>query len=1019
MKCKNNYLRSLFATLIFFSLIAGVFSTATTSSRSPHLSSETPRNDQGQSEPVVPRETGKTRQTQSYDSLPMSFEANYGQTNSRVKFLSRTGGFNVFLSPTEAVLVTRRGVGSPGKPQSQIGKTSSLRPLRANAPASVLRMRLVAVSAETKISGLDELPGKTNYLIGNDPRAWRQQIPTYAKVKCQEVYPGVDLVYYGNQRQLEYDFVVAPGSDPAIIRLEFIGAQKIGVDSAGDLVLHTGDGEIRQQKPIIYQDIDGLKQKISGGYVLTAHNQVGFELGSYDAARPLIIDPTLVYSTYLGGSGGDIGNGIAVDAFGNAYITGSTDSINFPTQPGAFRFTISGGVDAFVTKINPTGTALVYSTYLGGGSFDEGQGIALDSGQNAYVTGSTSSADFPTLNALQSTLRGGGDAFTTKLNPTGSALIYSTYLGGAKFENNVLFGKGAIAADNSGNAYVAGFTDSLDFPVTPSAFQSSFGGTLDAFVTKLNTAASGTAALAYSTYLGGSNFEDAHGIAVDSFGNAYVTGFLRSTDFKTTTGAFQPAKGAGGVVASDAYLVKLNTAAFGAASLTYSTYLGGSGSDGGDAIAIDASGNAYLTGFTQSPDFPHTSTAFQTSLKGMEDAFVTKLSPRGAGPADLVYSTYIGGEAFFGGLDFGKGIAVDSSGDAYVTGFTGSTDFPLQDPLQASRRGLTDAFVAKLNATGSALVYSSYLGGDAEENGIQNLTTGEVAVEAGAIAVDSSGSAYVTGWTRSGNFRVTSGALLTAYQGGVFDAFVAKISSPRGPCLSLLERITVPVDGSTVFSKSVLEAGITYRLRASGSFFIGGPGFADAEYAFNGSLLTVIDHCFGLPSEVDIGIGVDDALVDDVKSPFWGAFNPSHVYQADVLGLSERIALNYHDCFYPDNSGFLTVEVFRLDDFDTCLTDDTTGDVLRFNSRTGGYSFSKAGPGGVTITGSGTARLADTAGCSLRLTDTDSGTNAFAIDLRALVDLCRRSGSATIKLVPGETFTITDSNIDDSLCICR
>ncbi|MBI2829078.1 MAG: SBBP repeat-containing protein, partial [Acidobacteria bacterium] len=469
---------------------------------------------------------------------------------------------------------------------------------------------------------------------------------SYARVRYESVYPGVDLVYYGNQRQLEYDFVVAPGADPGAIKLAFEGARSIERDASGNLILRTAGGDLRMHKPVVYQEVGGVKRLIPGRYVVASKQQVGFHVAAYDRSKPLVIDPVLVYSTFLGGSGNDFGFRIAVDSAGNAYVTGGTDSTNFP-GPGGIAAPKLGssakgaGGDVFVTKLNPAGTALVYSTYLGGSGNDGGIGIAVDSAGNAYVTGTTNSADFPTtLGAFDVTFNGVQDVFVTKLNPAGSALVYSTYLGGSGFER-----PNGIAVDSAGNAYVMGRTTStistnplLNFPTTAGAFQTIAPGgdafnPQDVFVTKLNPAGS---ALVYSTFLGGNRNDEGVGMAVDSAGNAYVTGFTTSTNFPTTAGAFAGTLGG----PQDAFVTKLDAAG---SDLVYSTYLGGSGGSLGIGIAVDSAGNAYVTGQAFS-NFPTTASAFQATqptctplppplsfLSCSVDAFVAKIDPSQSG----------------------------------------------------------------------------------------------------------------------------------------------------------------------------------------------------------------------------------------------------------------------------------------------------------------------------------------------------------------------------------------------------
>ncbi len=711
----------------------------------------------------------QSRLAASYGKLPLSFERNAGQTDASVRFLSRGPGYALFLTGNEAVLsLERRSHPHTKTPQTKTPGLASLfdrpqGPKPIPAPAA-FRMTLAGANPKATVTGLDELPGKSNYFIGNDPAKWRTNVPTYAKVKYQNVYRGIDLVYYGNPQQLEYDFVVAPGADPKAISLDVAAIrssadggrrapgvdQKRRIDANGDLVIRAGEDEVRLHKPVVYQAAvnqgaeGSARHFVDGHYVLKGDNRVSFEVASYDPGKTLVIDPVLVYSTYLGGSGGDLGQGIAVDSSGNAYVTGDTFSTNFPTA-NPLQAVYGGGLnqgDAFVAKLNPAGSALVYSTYLGGSCQDSGQGIAVDSSGNAYVTGGTFSTDFPTASPLQAVFGGGlSDGFVAKLNPTGSALVYSTYLGGSGDDSGY-----GIAVDSTGNAYVTGETDSTNFP-TSRPLQASSGGGSDAFVAKLN---SGGSALVYSTYLGGSSQDFGQGIAVDSAGNAYVSGVTNSTDFPTAS-PLQAVFG-GGVDYGDAFVAKLNPTG---SALVYSTYLGGSSDDEGHGIAVDSAGNAYVSGGTFSTDFP-TASPLQASFGGDEDAFVAKLNPTGSA---LVYCTYLGGS----GGEFGLGIAVDSSGNAYVSGFTDSTNFPTANPLQAVHGGSQDAFVAKLNPGGSALVYSTYLGGSSVEEGE-------------GIAVDSAGNAYVAGYTQSTNFP-TANPLQAVYGGGETDAFVTKIGA--------------------------------------------------------------------------------------------------------------------------------------------------------------------------------------------------------------------------------------------------
>jgi hypothetical protein len=640
---------------------------------------------------TITRETAKLQLTQAYAALPLRFEANHGQTDAQVKFLSRARGSVLFLTSTEAVLALQQpgpakaeppgrldAAGSAEAPKEALaGRGTSLYGphLGGDAAPAVLRMKLVGGNPSPRVLGLDELPGKSNYFIGSDPKAWRTNVPIYAKVKYEDVYPGVDLVYYGRERHLEYDFVLAPGADPRAIKLGLAGADRLAIDRQGDVVVHAKGAELRLRKPLVYQETSGMRQTIPGRYVLKGKDQVAFQVRAYDVTRPLVIDPVLSYSTYLGGSAYDVGYGIAVDGTGNAYVTGYTTSTNFPTANPLQPTYAGGSGDAFVAKLNPSGSALVYSTYLGGSGRDYGNSIAVDGSGNAYVTG-PAGPNFPTTaNGFQPAHAGGtDDAFVAKLDPSGSALVYSTYLGGSSGD-----GGAAIAVDGSANAYVAGWAYSADFPKA-NAIQASFGGAHDAFVAKLNATGS---ALVYSTHLGGSGGEAGTGIAVDGSGNAYVTGYAHP-GFPTVN-PLQAAFG-GGIL--DAFVAKLNAAG---SALVYSTYLGGSSYDQGYKITADGAGNAYVTGYTQSSDFPVAS-PLQAASGGGRDAFVAKLNASGSA---LVYSTYLGGS----GEDSGQRIALDTLGNAYVSGDTNSPNFPTTaGSLQTTSGGGQDAFVAKLGS---------------------------------------------------------------------------------------------------------------------------------------------------------------------------------------------------------------------------------------------------------------------------------------------------------------------------------
>ena len=705
--------------------------------------------------------SNKVNVAKHYGQLPLAFEPALPGSNKEVKFLARGNGYALFLENHEAVLE-----------------------LRGNSKASAMvRMELAGANTAPDFSALEQLPGKSNYFIGNNPEDWHTNIPQYRKVLERNVYRGVNLVYYGTQGQLEYDFDVAPGTDPSVIHLAFQGARDVQIDTQGELHVNTAAGEVRLRKPVAYQEIAGSKQPVPVGYVLKNKNSVAFQVAEYDPRNPLVIDPILIYSTYLGGNNIDTSNSIAVAPDNTAFIAGATFSADFPT---AHPLQANDGgnpdfpQDAFVAKISADGSTLLYSTYLGGENQDAANGIAVDSFGDAFVTGYTLSPHFPVLPGSFETLCGGdgecgakftggpivSNGFVTKLNPAGSGILYSTFYG--QFQNV----KGqAIAVDANGNAYITGTTSAnfasfATFPITPTAFQPAFcnsctnplNASVNAFIGVLD--ATGTSAL-YSSYLGGEIEDVGYGIAVDNNANAYLTGLTYSaTNFPLTPGALQSTYGGSG----DAFVAKVNTVGSGAASLVFSTYLGGAGLDQGNAIALDSAGNVYIAGLTNSAAFGFTPAGtFQTAYAGEGDAFVTKLTTAGA----LTYFTYLGGTH----ADSATGIAVDSTDSVYVTGTTASVDFPTAGAVfqPAYGGGNTDSFVAKLNSAGAALVYSSYLGGTNAE-----LATG--------IAVDTSGSAYITGQTCSNDFPLANP--LQAVPGGNCDAYIAKVSILDGFALN-------------------------------------------------------------------------------------------------------------------------------------------------------------------------------------------------------------------------------------------
>jgi beta-propeller repeat-containing protein len=670
--------------------------------------------------------------------LPVSFEENHGQVDSQVRYLAHAGHGTIYFTSAETVLALSSHE-SQKKPE-----------------LSVLRLKWIGANPHAQMTAEHPLPGRINYLIGRDPSQWHTGVPTYGRVRYRGLFPGVDAVFYGKEGEIEYDLVLAPGVNPAKISFALDGSSSLQIANNGDLVLKLQNAEVRQSKPIVYQEYNGVRRLLSAHYVIHRDQTVSYEVAGLDRKLPLVIDPRLSYSTYIGSNTLDTVESVAVDQFGSAYLTGST-VFGFPTKNPVQGNQL--GTDAFVTKLSPNGGSLIYSTILGGSLSDFGIAIAVDRFGSAYIGGDTNSTDFPTTPGAFEPPAGSIDAsngFITKLSPGGSAFAYSFLLGGN--DGDQIRG---LALDSQHRIYVTGFTCSTNFPVK-NAFQpvthsqNCADGGGDAFVTRVNS--TGTA-LDYSTYLNGALESAGNGIAVDSTFHAYVTGETESPDFPTTPGAFQRTLKAKVIPQdphdlnqSNAFVTKFSADG---RSLVYSTYLGGTANDVAEAIALDPDGRAFVTGNATSADFPVTAGAFQKTLRGGNDVFVTKFQLGGGG---LFYSTFLGGS----GSEGGSSIAVDSLGRAYVAGGTSSTDFPVLSPIQAHLGGAQDAFVTKLSATGNALFFSTYLGGTADD-------------VANSIRLDSNGNAFVGGATESTNFPTTPGAFSRTKKQST-DGWVAKIT---------------------------------------------------------------------------------------------------------------------------------------------------------------------------------------------------------------------------------------------------
>jgi Calx-beta domain-containing protein/beta-propeller repeat-containing protein len=717
--------------------------------------------------------------------LPMGFEPNQGQAEAPVKFLARGRDYGLFLTATEAVLVL-----APAEP----GRPGARRPALVAPeapPAAVVRMRWLGVDPQAVVTGEAPLPGRSHYFLGERGH-WRRDVPTFARVRYDDVYPGISLVFYGSERQLEWDFVVAPGADPGAIGFAIEGTDTLRVDG-GDLVLSTSAGEVRVRRPVIYQEVGGARVPVEGGYVVEGR-RVRFRVAAWDPARPLVIDPVLGYSTYLGGVSNDQGFGIAVDSTGSAYVTGSTISSNFPLSALPVQPTRAGVTDVFVAKLDPTGTTLVYSTFLGGSGDDAGNAIAVDAAGNAYVTGTTTSSNFPVLNPFQARTRGGNETFVTKLSPDGSALVYSTYLG----SNGDDFAFG-IALDAAANAYVTGSTSSTSFPNASAVVCQGITRTGDdAFVARVDATGS---TLGYCAFIGGAGTDVGNAIAADELGNVWVGGSTTSSDLPVVN-PFQAARGG----RTDGFVGRLDTSG----ALVYLTYLGGSGDDEVLAITTDVNGNAYVAGSTASADFP-TVLPLQPQLGGGTDAFVAKLNVAGSA---LTFSTFLGGA----GNDFANGVGVHPTDfTVYVAGSTNSLDFPVAAPIQPQRAGGFDAFVAKLNAAGTAFVYSTYLGGTGDDTAF-------------ALAVDGDGVAFLTGATRSAAFPT-----VVPVQGpaGLLDAFVTQIADANTIQFTLASYEVLETAGGILIS--VKRVGDTSAAATVEFATSDGTATAGSDYGTSGS----------------------------------------------------------------------------------------------------------------------------------------------------------------------------------------
>lgn len=928
-------------------------------------------------QPVALSSAAQQKVRAGFAALPLAFEPNEGQADPQVKYLARGTGYKLCLSASEAILAVRKpGDDSevrtmmadkrlgPARLRSLIQQHQRIRAQRQQV--AVVRMQMLGAGFTTAIAASGLQSGKINYFLGNDPSKWRSGVPLYSEVRYQNLYPGVDLTFHGSGQQLEFDYLVKAGANAATIALGFAGADQMSINSAGDLVLATSAGPVEIHRPAAYQNNHGSRQSVPARFEMKGVNRVSFALGPYDHNRALVIDPTVTYSTYFGGNLDDYGLGIATDASGNAYVAGATESSSIPGHTGG---TDNGSFDIFVTKINSAG-ALQFTTVFGGSGDDFPGGIAVDSA-GIYVAGTTASSDFPvTAGAAQTKFLGGvtrgdNDAFAAKLTLSGSLTGgWATYIAGSDSDSGL-----GVAVDASHNVYVAGETFSVDLgcaiagtsPCLHNALphgsalnlgQPSSPPNDDGYIAKLNS--TGTA---YSllTYIGGSGPDLASGIAVDGSANIYISGETASTDLPTTPGVVQPTcgtdahcnTGASGPL-DDAFIASVEASL---AGYNYVTYYGGSNADDGFAVAADAGGDAFITGATSSSDFP-TVSPYQSALgaSGAQNAFVVELNPSGS---HALYSSYLGGS----GTDMGLAIDVDGAGNAYVTGQTGSSDFPTVDPLQTSLSGNTDAFVSVLSPGQNTALFSTFLGGGGDEDQL-----------GGDIALDSNNNILVTGDTDSGNGSTAKFPLKQAldgtYGGGqcvngglnspCTDAFIASYTTALAPDFAISATVPNAVSPGTAATSTISVIALNgYNSQVNLSCSVSGAGSpaptCSASTAFSTNPVTP-GPAPGAATTLTITTTGNSAASLRRRSVFYAMWLP--IAGLSLLGISFGSARSRRKKFL----GFFMIGLVMTALFllPACSTSSTT-------TVTGGCTSCTApGTYTITITGTGTDANATT-----------------------------------------------------------
>jgi len=721
---------------------------------------------------VYAKEAGvEERVKSSLANLQIPFIENKGQVHKDVAFYAKTFGGTVFVTKDGRLVYTLPEGSSEKEDLRKHGKISKLDAKKDAQPGRAVALKESLVGAKIKeVKGESPSTTKVSYFKDNDPSRWKSGISTYDLVSLGEVYKGIEVKLRAYGKNVEKLFYVKPGASPDAIKVKVEGG-RISVNDKGELEVETGLGIVRFTKPVAYQEVDGKKVEVPVSYRLINDNKslYAFNVGEYDRTKPLVIDPLLA-STFIKGSDWEFAYAIALDSSGNVYVIGRTGSSDYPTTSGAYDRSYNGDEDVFVSKLSNDLSKLLASTFIGGSRYDRGSSIALDSSGNVYITGETMSSNYPTTpGAYDTSHNGGSDVFVSKLSNDLSKLLASTFIGGSGNDYGY-----SIALDSSGNVYVTGSTGSSNYPTTPDAYNRSYNGDFDVFVSKLSNDLS---KLLASTFIGGSRYDRGSSIALDSSGNVYVTGETMSSNYPTTPGAYDRSYNGG---YGDVFVSKLSS---NLSQLLASTFIGGSGNDYGTSIALDRSGNVYVIGRTGSSDYPTTPGAYDTqcgtdgTCNGYFDAFVSKLSND---LSKLLASTFIGGSRY----DEGSSIALDRSGNVYVTGKTESSDYPTTPgAYDTSHNGREDVFVSKLSNDLSKLLASTFIGGSGNDYGT-------------SIALDRSGNVYVIGRTGSSDYPTTPGAYDTSHnvRGEVF---VSKLDSNLSAGVGVVKLIA-PNDGEEI-----------------------------------------------------------------------------------------------------------------------------------------------------------------------------------------------------------------------------